>query len=135
MRYPVVIHKDEGSSYVVTVPDLPGCFSGGDTLDGAFDMAREAIAGHIETLLIDGEPIPENAPLEMHQANQDYTDGIWGLVDVDVSKLSDKTVRVNVTMPAHVLAIIDEAAIREGESRSGLLTRAVLDHMSRQSSK
>ena len=135
MRYPVVIHKDEGSSYGVTVPDLPGCFSGGDTLDEAFDMAREAIVGHIETLLMDGEPIPENAPLEMHQANQDYTDGIWGLVDVDVSKLSDKTVRVNVTMPARVLAIIDEAAVREGESRSGLLTRAVLDHMSRQSSK
>ena len=135
MRYPVVIHKDEGSSYGVTVPDLPGCFSGGDTLDDAFDMAREAIVGHIETLLMDGHPIPENAPLEMHQANQDYTEGIWGLVDVDVSKLSDKTVRVNVTMPARVLAIIDEAAVREGESRSGLLTRAVLDHMSRQSSK
>ena len=135
MRYPVVIHKDEGSSYGVTVPDLPGCFSGGDTLDEAFDMAREAIVGHIETLLMDGEPIPENAPLEMHQANQDYTEGIWGLVDVDVSKLSDETVRVNVTMPARVLAIIDEAAVREGESRSGLLTRAVLDHMSRQSSK
>lgn len=135
MRYPVVIHKDEGSSYGVTVPDLPGCFSGGDTLDEAFDMAREAIVGHIETLLMDGEPIPENAPLEMHQANQDYTEGIGGLVDVDVSKLSDKTVRVNVTMPARVLAIIDEAAVREGESRSGLLTRAVLDHMSRQSSK
>ena len=135
MRYPVVIHKDEGSSYGVTVPDLPGCFSGGDTLDDAFDMAREAIVGHIETLLMDGHPIPENASLEMHQANQDYTEGIWGLVDVDVSKLSDKTVRVNVTMPARVLAIIDEAAVREGESRSGLLTRAVLDHMSRQSSK
>ena len=29
MRYPIVIHKDEGSSYGVTVPDLPGCFSGG----------------------------------------------------------------------------------------------------------
>ena len=28
MRYPIVIHKDENSSYGVTVPDLPGCFSG-----------------------------------------------------------------------------------------------------------
>ena len=23
----IVLHKDEGSSYGVTVPDLPGCFS------------------------------------------------------------------------------------------------------------
>ena len=41
MRYAVVIHKDPGSSYGVTVPDLPGCFSGGD-LDEAFDNARTA---------------------------------------------------------------------------------------------
>ncbi len=52
MRYPVVIHKDPGSSYGVTVPDLPGCFSGGDTLDEAFDNAREAIVGHIETFYL-----------------------------------------------------------------------------------
>ena len=32
MRYPVVIHKDPGSDYGVTVPDLPGCFSAGATL-------------------------------------------------------------------------------------------------------
>ncbi len=46
MRYPIVIHKDEGSCYGVTVPDLPGCFSAGYTLDETFEMAREAIEGH-----------------------------------------------------------------------------------------
>lgn len=30
MRFPVVVHKDEGSSYGVTVPDLPGVFLAGD---------------------------------------------------------------------------------------------------------
>ena len=33
MRYPIVIRKDEGSSYGVAAPGLPGCFSGGNTLD------------------------------------------------------------------------------------------------------
>jgi HicB_like antitoxin of bacterial toxin-antitoxin system len=32
MRYPVVVHKDPDSDYGVTVPDLPGCFSAGETL-------------------------------------------------------------------------------------------------------
>ena len=132
MRYPIVVHKDESSSYGVTVPDLPGCFSGGDTLDDAFDMAREAIAGHMETLLMDGQSVPEQRPLQVHQANPDLAGGIWGLVDVDMSKLSSKTVRVNITMPARVLAIVDAAATREGESRSGLLTRTVLEHVERQ---
>ena len=39
MRYPIVIHQDPESSYGVTVPDLPGCFSGGETLDAALAMA------------------------------------------------------------------------------------------------
>ena len=31
MRFPIVVHKDKNSGYGVTVPDLPGCFSAGDT--------------------------------------------------------------------------------------------------------
>ena len=131
MRYPIVVHTDDGSSYGVTVPDLPGCFSAGDTLDEAFEMAREAIFGHIETLLMDGQGVPEQRPLEVHQADRDLAGGIWGLVDVDTSKLSGKTVRVNITMPARVLGIVDAAATREGESRSGLLTRTVLEHVAK----
>ena len=40
--------------------------------------------------------------------------------------------RINVTMPARILAIADEAAAREGESRSGLLANAVLHYASHQ---
>ena len=88
MRYPIVIHKDPDSDYGVTVPDLPGCFSGGDTLDEAIEMSREAITGHIETLLMDGQPIPDKAPLEVHLADEFYADGIWALVEVDLSEIS-----------------------------------------------
>ena len=59
MRFSVVIHKDEKSGYGVTVPDLPGCFSAGDTLEEAIESVHEAIACHLEGLLMDGEPIPE----------------------------------------------------------------------------
>ena len=84
MRYPIVVHTNDGSSYGVTVPDLPGCFSAGDTLDDAFDMAREAIVGHIETLLMDGQQIPEQRPLHVHQPDPDLAGGVWELIDVDV---------------------------------------------------
>ena len=128
MRYPIVIHKDENSSYGVTVPDLPGCFSGGDTLDDAFDMAREAIVGNIETLLLDGQTVPAKRPMQEHQANAGFSKGVWGLVDVNIDalKLSGKSERVNITVPAQALAIIDEAATRSGESRSRFLVRAAL---------
>ena len=92
MRYPIVIHKDPDNDYGVTVPDLPGCFSAGDTLDEAIEMAHEAITGHIETMLMEGLPIPELRPIQVHQVDPYYSDGIWALVDVDLSELSGMVV-------------------------------------------
>ena len=43
MRYPVVMHKDEESGYGVSVPDLPGCFSAGETLEDAIESVHEAV--------------------------------------------------------------------------------------------
>jgi len=44
MRYPIAIESgDSKHAYGVVVPDLPGCFSAGDTLDEALTNAREAI--------------------------------------------------------------------------------------------
>ncbi len=89
MRYPIVIHKDEGSSYGVTVPDLPGCFSGGESLEEALAASEEAILSHIEVLLMDGESVPKLKSLEEHQAKEDHADGVWALVDADVSRLCE----------------------------------------------
>jgi predicted RNase H-like HicB family nuclease len=131
MRYPVVIHKDKSSDYGVTVPDLPGCFSAGDTLEDAMTQAVEAIECHLEGLLFDGDAIPEAQSVELHRKNRDFASGTWALVTVDLSKLASKAKRINITLPERVLALVDEQAKREGESRSGLLARAVLDYIGR----
>lgn len=133
MRFPIVVHKDACSGYGVTVPDLPGCFSAGDSLDEAIESAREAIACHLEGLLMDGEPIPARASLETHQGNEDYRDGVWAIVAVDVSRLSSETRRINITIPARVLDIVDQAAVREGQSRSGFLAQAALSYVQQRS--
>jgi predicted RNase H-like HicB family nuclease len=126
MRYPIVIRKDGGNSYRVAAPGLPGCFSGGNTLDAAVNIAREDIVGQTETLLTDGRLIPEQTPIQAHRANEDYVGGIWALKDVDLPKLSAKLVQVNVVMPAAILAMVEEVAEREGELRAGMLTLAML---------
>lgn len=135
MRYPIVVHKDEESGYGVSVPDLPGCFSAGDTLEDAIESAREAVACHLEGLLMDGEAIPPQRSLEAHRVGDSYKDGIWALVDVDISKLSSRAKRINITVPERVLAIVDEAAAREGETRSGLLARAALSYVAQQAER
>lgn len=127
MRYPIVIHKDKNSDYGVTVPDLPGCFSAGETLDEALEMAHEAVECHIEGLLLDGEVLPVVHPIEHHQRNPEYANGVWALVELDLSKLEDTTERVNITISRRVLTLIDEAAKRAGESCSGFLARAGIE--------
>ena len=130
----ILIHKDPDSDYGVTVPDLRGCFSGGDTLDEAVAMAHEAITGHLETMLIEGLglPVPELRSLQEHQANPDFADGIWTLVEVDISKISVEMVQVSIEFPEPVIAMIDDIATKERETRSELLTRSVLSHIDRQ---
>lgn len=130
MRFPVVIHKDKDSDYGVTVPDLPGCFSAGDTADDALSNAVEAIECHIEGLLIDGEPIPRGRPIEHYRSRREFSGGIWALVDVDLSKLSGKAKRVNITLPERILVQIDSFASKTGDTRSGFLAHAALEYVS-----
>lgn len=59
--YTIEIEPGEDGYYVVTVPALPGCFTQGATYDEAVEMARDAIRCHLESLVKDGEPIPEEA--------------------------------------------------------------------------
>ena len=129
MRYAVVIHKDQNSDFSVTIPDLPGCFSAGSTLDEAITMAQEAAECHIEGLLIDSEPVPTPSDIEVHKDNPLYDGGIWALVEVDISKLSLKSKRINITMPERLLRTVDQYAKRYGSSRSGLLSQAITEYM------
>jgi predicted RNase H-like HicB family nuclease len=76
MKIAVVLHSDDGQRYGVTVPDLAGCFSAGDSIDEALESVREAIELHLEGLLDEGDDMPMIAPISQHQANPDYTGGV-----------------------------------------------------------
>lgn len=130
MRYPVVIHKEKNSAYGVTIPDIPGCFSAGDTIDEAMENTREAIFAHLELVTADGGDVASARQIEEHQANKDYAGGTWAFVEVDVEDLLGPAERVNVTIPKRALQKIDTAAKIRGDTRSGLLTRAALDFIS-----
>jgi predicted RNase H-like HicB family nuclease len=56
--YIALVHKDEGTSYGVSFPDVPGCISAGDTFEEAIGNASEALAGHFAAMRADGETIP-----------------------------------------------------------------------------
>jgi predicted RNase H-like HicB family nuclease len=132
MRYPVVIHKDPTSDYGVTVPDLPGCFSAGETIDEALTEVVEAVELHLEGMLMDGESVPIPKSIEHHQSNPEFANGIWALVTADLSKIAGKSRRVNVTIPERLLTLMDKYAAKKGESRSGLIAQAAMEYIAAQ---
>jgi predicted RNase H-like HicB family nuclease len=131
MRFPVVLHSDDGIRFGVTVPDLPGCFSAGDDFDQALDSVKEAIDLHLEGIVDAGQEVPLPKTIAEHRLNPDYAEGIWATVDVDVSRFDGKAEKINITLPRRLLTRIDEHARAHGATRSGFLAdaaRAAMRH-------
>jgi predicted RNase H-like HicB family nuclease len=122
MRYPVVIHKDPGSAYGITIPDLPGTFTAGDTVEEALANVQEAVECGYE-----GEDeIPAPRSIDDHVANPDYAGGVFAYAEVDLSRLKGAVVRVNITLPQRDLDLIDRAARALGTNRSSFLRDAAV---------
>ena len=86
-HYPIVIDKDPDSDYGVTVPDLPGCYTFGDTIADVLTQAVEAIELHLEGMLLDGDPIPEPKDIAFHETDPEYAEGVWKTITIKFPEL------------------------------------------------
>jgi predicted RNase H-like HicB family nuclease len=130
MRYPVAIEPGtDTQAFGVVVPDLPGCFSAGDTLDEALANAEEAITAWIEAALDAEQEIPPPSDIEaLRKAHKAWKTWIWALVKIDPAMLDDTLERVNISLPRRVLHRLDDRAKSAGETRSGFIARMALEH-------
>jgi len=117
-HYIALIHKEPDSDFGVSFPDFPGCVTAGTTLQEALAMAAEALAGHIEAMIEEGEAVPEPSDADAVMADPENRDGVVVLVPMpdDVAKI----IRVNVTLPAGLLRRIDART----SNRSRFLAKA-----------
>lgn len=128
MRYPIAIEPGtDTTAFGVIIPDLPGCFSAGDTLDEALTGAEEAAAAWIDAALDAGDAIPGPSSLDMLRVNPDYDGWTFGVISLDPALLDDTTERVNITLPRRVLKRLDALARAAGESRSGYIAQLTLE--------
>ena len=72
--YIALVHKDEGTSYGVSFPDVPGCISAGYTFEEAIVNAGVALAGHFAAMRADGETIPAPRSFEALKRESDFTE-------------------------------------------------------------
>lgn len=123
--YPAVFtYEEDGIS--VEFPDLPGCFTCGDTTEEAVQMAKEALALYLYSLEEEGEPIPEpssvqNIKTEPHQAVM--------LIETWMppfrEAIRQKPVKKTLTIPQW----LNDLAEREGVNFSHLLQKALKEHL------
>ena len=129
MHYLALIHKEPNSDYGIMFPDFPGCVSAGSTIDEAVRGGTEALAGHVDLMRRDGDPIPAPRSLEdIRAANEDWIE--WDgaiVVAVPLLPVVGRTIRINVTLDERLVAEIDAIA----SNRSAFLADAARKALSR----
>lgn len=123
LEYIALIHKDAGSAFGASFPDLPGCISAADTLEEFRPMIEKALGFHIEGMIEDGYAVPEPVTFDEILKAEGYADAV-AVMAVKSPMIAEATVRVNITLPEKTLAQIDRKAAAQGMSRSRFLVQA-----------
>jgi len=86
MLYPVAVESGSATeAYGVSVPDLKGCFSAGDTFEEALENIKVAIVEHLEILAEDGADIPLASEVSRYFAAEEYKGCTWDVIDIKQS--------------------------------------------------
>ncbi len=127
--YPALLVRDladaAGTGLGVVFPDPPGCVTQGDTPQHVAEMALEALALHVESMVEDSDALPEPSSPD---AVPDWIDSAETKVVTHLLvpvELPGRSVRVNITMDENLLRRADRAASKHGMTRSGLLAEAL----------
>lgn len=131
--FPAYIHKESNGSASGFFPGVDGCFFAGNTLSDCFEDAKEALDAHLELLAEEGMTIPVATKVEDHEDDEECTNGMWCVIEIDASKYEGEIKRVNITLPEILISKIDKAVSKEGkfDSRSGFIAVATRELLQR----
>ncbi|GJE72389.1 type II toxin-antitoxin system HicB family antitoxin [Methylorubrum podarium] len=124
-RYIALIDGDAGA-YGAAFPDCPGCTAMGETVDETLRNAAEALREWMEDRVAAGIAPPEARSVDVILADPEEAEAAAGAVIASVPLFLDagRSVRVNLSLDAAALAMIDEAARERGVTRSAFLVSA-----------
>jgi len=127
IAYAVAIEPGtDTTAWGAAVPDLPGCFSAGDTLEEALRNTHLAAEAWIDAVVEDGGEVPAPRPMAAHYADPQFAGWTWALIQIDPARLDNTVERVNITLPRRILARLDAYAESTGKSRSGAIADLAL---------
>ena len=124
ISYPAVFHEDD-NSYYVEFPDLQGCLSSGNTIELAFENAKEALG-----LYLDREDDTYNRtinkPSSIKEVSLQNPNSIVMLVEYDsieyAKKYKTKAVKKTLSIPEW----LNDLATKENVNFSSVLQEALV---------
>jgi predicted RNase H-like HicB family nuclease len=127
MHFVALIHKDRNSAFGVSFPDLPGCYSAGDSLQEATDNAISGLGAFVRWMESDGDAIPSPRPPDEIMADPALAEDLEGATLVLIPLVRDlgSTTRINVSVDLGLLEAIDAAARQRRQTRSAFIASAV----------
>jgi predicted RNase H-like HicB family nuclease/uncharacterized protein (DUF4415 family) len=86
IAFPVAIQEESTAVYSVTVPNLPGCTSFGETIEDALAEASDAIENHLYELSKQGLPAGlKPATIDALYGLDEFRGAVWAMVEYDPS--------------------------------------------------
>ena len=106
--YPAVFKK-ESSGYSVYFPDLEGCFTEGDTLEEAYNMAVEAVGLYLESDTAGVFNFPQTQELSNIKAAENETVVLIEFDELEyMKKHSNKAVKKTLSIPQWLNTLAEE---------------------------
>lgn len=123
--YPAVFHKAEEGGFWVSFPDLPECFTEGEDMTQAYEMAVEAMGLALVNRKEDRMEIPQ--PTEVDKISVD--DGVLVIIEFDMleyqRKHNSRAVKKTLSIPEW----LNEEATALGVNFSQVLQEALMSKL------
>ena len=120
--YTAIFLPEESGLYSVNFPDLQGCYTTGDDVPDAIDMAQDALCLKLYWLEKNGEPIPEaSKPQDIKTSGDQFSSIITADTDLYRRFYEKKSIKKTLTIPMW----LNERAEQENVNFSGVLQAAL----------
>ena len=121
--YPAQFVNEDNGTVSVYFPDLDGCYTYDDTIEGAAVMAKEALELYIDVALEEGGRLPK--PSLLKDLKNIEGSVMIVIADLENMKKQNKAVNKTVTLPYW----LNVAAEKEHINFSGVLQEALKERL------
>ncbi|MCH2276968.1 type II toxin-antitoxin system HicB family antitoxin [Thalassospira sp.] len=120
--YTAIIEKDS-DQYIVSFPDLPGCMTFANSLEDAYQNARELLPVYLEAMYENEKNIPEPSAYESVKPEGEDGEFIGKLLVS--ARMPGKMVRTNITLESYLLDAVDRLTTNRSAFFADLAEREI----------